>query len=206
MSLPLYLASRSPRRKSLLAEAGIRFQVYVPREEELPAPDTRKRKSARSIVKDISAAKAKAAERELRAKGITKAVILTADTLVFQNHKVLGKPKDIAHARKMLRALSGKWHEVYTGVTVTRLGNGKTVTRSFQTLSKVRFFRLRPEWIEWYIATGEPLDKAGAYGIQGPGAALIEQVRGSYTNVVGLPLGETLAALENAGAFKRREA
>ncbi len=204
MRLPLYLASRSPRRKELLAQAGIRFRVHVPREEELTAPKERKLQSARTIVKNISAAKAHAAVKELRALGVGSALVLSADTLVFLDHRVLGKPANEAEARKTLRALSGKTHEVYTGVTVLALVNGKVKNHAIQVRTYVKFFALKPQWIDWYIATGEPFDKAGAYGCQGYGAALVENFRGSYTNVVGLPLGETLALLERAGKTTRQ--
>lgn len=200
MSLPLYLASRSPRRRELLAEAGIRFRVHVPKEGELPAPRSRHRVSARLIVKEISAAKARAAAKELLARNKRSALILSADTLVFHRNKVLGKPANTEEARRMISGLSGKWHEVYTGVTVLRMKDGKTSARSFQVRTRVLFARLSATQIDRYIATKEPLDKAGAYGIQGPGASLVKEVDGSYTNVVGLPLAETIAALRKVGA------
>lgn len=200
MSLPLYLASRSPRRRELLAGAGIRFRVHVPSEAEMAAPRSRRRVSARSIVKEISAAKARAAAKELIARRTRNGLILSADTLVFREKKVLGKPANAKDARRMLAGLSGKWHEVYTGVTLLRLNGGRITTYSFQVRTRVRFANLTKAQIERYVATGEPLDKAGAYGIQGSGAALVEEVRGSYTNVVGLPLAETIAALRKADA------
>jgi septum formation protein len=197
MSPPLYLASRSPRRRELLAEAGIRFQVIVPEEEELPAPRSRKRVGARSIVATISKAKARAAVIELRRKGVASAVVLAADTLVFMNQRVLGKPKDKAEARRMLRALSGKWHEVFTGITVISFRGSEQIEKKLQVRTRVLFFPLKTKRIEWYISTGEPFDKAGSYGIQGPGASLIQEIRGSYTNVVGLPLGQACKILDN---------
>jgi len=205
MNTPLYLASRSPRRKELLAQAGIQFQVHVPFEEELTAPKLRARVSARAIVKQISSGKAHAAARELRAKNIKQALILSADTLVFLRKHVLGKPEDEKEARKMLKALSGKWHEVYTGVTVLKLNGNRITENAIQECTKVKFFSLKPQWIDWYIATGEPFDKAGSYGCQGYGAALVEEFKGSYTNVVGLPLGETLALLEKTGKISRQD-
>ena len=213
MSLPLYLASRSPRRKELLAQAGIRFQVHVPQEEELAAPKLRKKgaakprqklSSARAIVKQISSAKAHAAVKELRAMGVHSALVLSADTLVFLKNRVLGKPANIAEAQKTLRALSGKTHEVLTGVTVLALQNGKLKEHAIQIRTDVEFLNLKPQWINWYIETGEPFDKAGAYGCQGYGAALIRSFRGSYTTVMGLPLEETLELLEKAGKTTRQ--
>lgn len=203
MSLPIYLASRSPRRSELLKQAGIRFQVHVPSEEEVGSPKIRGKTPARVIVRKISAAKAHAAVKELRSLGVKRALVLSADTLVFQRQHVLGKPRDRAEARRMLRALSGTWHEVYTGVTVLRIEPKETLQHSLEVRSRVKFFQLKKEWIEWYVRTGEPLDKAGSYGAQGYGAALVERFQGSYTNVVGLPLGETLALLEEAAGTGR---
>jgi septum formation protein len=217
MPLPLYLASRSPRRQEMLQQAGIRFQVHVPKEDELAAPKFRQKgktsrqeksaevPSARKIVRKISLAKAEACARELQELGVKSALVLSADTLVFLDHHVLGKPTDPAGARKMLRKLSGRWHEVYTGVTALRLEHGRTKVHGIQIRTRVKFFALKPDWIDWYVATGEPLDKAGSYGCQGFGASLVERFSGSYTNVVGLPLGETLALLEKAGRLRRRE-
>jgi septum formation protein len=188
-SLPLFLASRSPRRRELLEQAGIRFRVHVPREDELAAPKFRGRVRAAAIVEQIARAKAHAAVKELRELDVKTGLVLAADTLVFFREHVLGKPKDADDARRTLRRLSGNWHEVYTGVTAIR--------------TRVRFFRLKPDWIEWYLATGEPFDKAGSYGCQGYGAALVREYRGSYTNVVGLPLGESLELLEKTGRVTR---
>jgi septum formation protein len=201
--LPLYLASRSPRRKELLAQAGIRFQVHVPREDELAAPKLREKVSAASIVGRISRAKGQAALRELRALGLKEALVLSADTMVFLEKRILGKPANEAEARRTLRTLSGKWHEVYTGVNVFLLNGAAVKEGSLQTRTRVKFFPLKPQWIDWYLGTGEPFDKAGAYGCQGYGAALVEEFRGSYTNVMGLPLGETLTLLERVGKTSR---
>ena len=199
----LYLASRSPRRKDLLAQAGIRFQVHVPAEEEIAAPKFRKRVAAKAIGEEISRAKAHAAVKELRAQHVKTGLVLSADTLVFFRQHVLGKPRDPEDARRMLRKLSGNWHEVYTGVTALRFTGSRVVENAIQVRTRVRFFRLQPSWIEWYLKTGEPFDKAGSYGCQGYGAALVQEYRGSYTNVVGLPLGETLALLETVGKTTR---
>jgi septum formation protein len=201
--LPLYLASRSPRRKDLLAQASIRFRVHVPEEPELAAPRTRQRTSPATIVRTISAAKAKACVKELAQSGGKEFVVLAADTLVFLGNKVLSKPESEADAKRMLKALSGRWHTVYTGVTVILHEKGKTKAKSMHVATRVKFFPLRPEWIAWYVRTGEPMDKAGAYGAQGFGAALVEIFSGSYTNVVGLPLGHSLALLEEVTGYHR---
>ncbi len=203
-NLPFYLASRSPRRKELLAQAGIRFQVHVPEEPELEAPKFRDRVSARKIVHKISHAKGFAAVQELKALGLKQALVLSADTMVFLEKRVLGKPANETEARKTLRALSGKWHEVYTGVTVLLLKGSTIKEGSIQIRTHVKFFPLKAQWIDWYLATGEPFDKAGAYGCQGYGAALVEEFHGSYTNVMGLPLGESLTLLETVGKISRQ--
>lgn len=189
----LILASQSPRRKDLLGQAGIRFRVHVPAAPELDAPSSSKDRSPSAIVKRIAAAKARACAVELKG---TDLVILSADTLVFAGGRVLGKPRSENEARSMLGKLSGKTHTVYTGVTCLLVSKGKRTERSIAIATKVQFFPLTKKQIDWYVSTGEPMDKAGAYGAQGHGAALVRAYSGSYTNVVGLPLGESLQLLE----------
>ena len=175
----------------------------MPEKEELEAPKTSKKEQPASIVKRISEAKGFACAEELTG---TSAYILSADTLVFLNGKVLGKPKDEKDARKLLGNLSGRWHTVYTGVSLIERNAEKILRKkSIHVATKVKFFRLRKDWIEWYVNTGEPMDKAGAYGAQGYGAMLVEKFSGSYTNVVGLPVGETLELLEKISGSKREE-
>lgn len=201
--MKLYLASRSPRRKELLSQAGLRFEVYVPKEEEAPAPASTRKQTPASIVKGISVLKARAALRELQEAGVKEGVILSADTLVFQNGKVLGKPKDESDAVKALGKLSGKWHQVGTAVTCVRFGGKKPIEETIFVSSKVKFFPLKKEWIRWYVGTGEPMDKAGSYGAQAHGAVFIEKFSGSYSNVVGLPLGQSVALLEKVSGVAR---
>jgi septum formation protein len=206
----LYLASRSPRRKDLLRQAGLGFRVYVPKKEELIAPKLLRNRSPARIVERIAAAKGRAALKELREQGIRAGLILSADTLVFQNGKVLGKPASKAEAKRMLRQLSGSWHLVCTGVSCLKFGPGGTKEKTIHVNSRVKFFPLKEAWLDWYVATGEPMDKAGSYGAQGFGAAFIQRFSGSYSNVVGLPLGETLALVERmagqdrSGILRRR--
>ncbi len=196
MVTPLYLASRSPRRKELLQWAKVPFQIYVPQEPELPAPKKLQRQSPPQLVKGIAQAKALAAFRELTGKGKKAGLILAADTLVFQGSQVFGKPKHGKEAVSLLKKLSGRWHVVCTAVHLLEFSNGKKrKSKSLVVKTKVKFFPLSPQTIRWYVSTKEPLDKAGAYGAQGHGMVLIEKFIGSYTNVVGLPLGETLKAL-----------
>lgn len=198
MVTPLYLASRSPRRKELLQWAKVPFQIYVPEEPEMAAPKQLvKRQSPPELVKKIAQAKASAAFQELTAKGKKRGLILAADTLVFQKNQVFGKPKHRKDAVQLLKKLSGRWHVVCTAVHLLEFSAGKTKkSKSLVVKTKVKFFPLSKETIDWYVSTKEPLDKAGAYGAQGHGMVLIEKFVGSYTNVVGLPLGETLDLLK----------
>jgi len=179
---PLILASASPRRRELLESAGLRFSV-VPSDaiesiREGEAPDELVRRLARE----------KAAVVAERAPD---AVILAADTVVALGAALLEKPVDGEDARRMLRALSGKAHQVWTGVAIADGGR----LQDFCVRTEVRFRDLSDEEIGAYVASGEPMDKAGAYGIQGRAAAFVVGIQGSYTNVVGLPLAETLVAL-----------
>jgi septum formation protein len=191
----LILASQSPRRKDLLERAGLRFRVHVPSTPELPAPDRIKKETPAEIVKKISAAKAHACSEELN--NAPNTIILSADTLVFLGKKVLSKPSDEKQARAMLQSLSGKWHSVYTGVScLQNQEKKKQKVKSIFIETRVQFFPLTKKQIDWYLSTGEPMDKAGAYGAQGYGSTLVKAYSGSYTNVVGLPLGESLRLLE----------
>lgn len=203
MPAPLYLASRSPRRKELLEQAGIQFLIYVPEEEEMVAPKTLKTLGPGALVRRIALLKAKAAYRELREKGVKEGVILAADTLVFLEGKVLSKPENVEDAKAMLRRLSGRWHQVCTGVSCLSFDEKGGHCKTIHVSSGVKFFELEKEWIDWYVATGEPMDKAGAYGAQAKGSFLLERFDGSYTNVVGLPLGQSLALLEEVSGKKR---
>ena len=174
--MDIILASQSPRRKELLTRMGLSFCVVVSdidehMERSLP-PD--------KLVESISAEKARAVQ-PLTAPD---SLIVAADTVVVLDGTVLGKPADEADARRMLSLLSGRQHQVYTGFTVLQGEN--IVSRSEETL--VSFRPLSDGEIGRYIATGEPMDKAGAYGIQGLGALLVSGIRGDYCNVVGLPV------------------
>ncbi len=147
-----------------------------------------------SHVLKLSMEKARAvAERE-------KGVILAADTIVYLEPEILGKPKDVEDAKRLLRKLSGKYHTVYTGFTIL---DNRVVQRAYQRVveSKVKIKDLSDEEIEWYVSTDEPMDKAGAYAVQGIGAFMVERIEGSYTNVVGLPLTEVVEALKEMGVL-----
>ena len=173
----IILASQSPRRRQLLEQMGITGFVVCPAqgEEDMGAhlpPDR------------LSEALALAKAREVAAQAGPEDMIIAADTIVTLDHQVLGKPHSREEAVSMLETLSGRHHVVYTGLAVLR--GGKTVSDHEGT--EVRFRPLSREEIEAYVATGEPMDKAGAYGIQGRGALLVEGIVGDYFNVMGLPV------------------
>jgi septum formation protein len=182
------LASGSPRRRELLARLGLRFEVDPPRrEEDLPSPGEDP---------DVYAGRISAAKATAVAERRPGALVLAADTVVVLEGDVLGKPADVAEAWAMLARLSGREHAVRTGVTVIAPGGSRATGTE---LTWVRFRALQRDEIDAYVATGEPLDKAGAYGIQEYGATLVEGVRGCYFNVMGLPVVRLLALLREVG-------
>ncbi len=176
----LVLASSSPRRAALLRQVGADFVVRAPGTDETlsgPVPPEKlavglARRKALSVFKSLG-------------RRYSDRVILAADTVVSYRHHLMGKPAGPAEARRMLGILSGRTHQVITGVCV--IGSDGGMAKGYE-VSSVKFRRLSPETIEWYLATGEPMDKAGAYGIQGRGALLVARVEGCYFNIVGLPL------------------
>jgi septum formation protein len=178
----LILASQSPRRRELLALLGLTPEVRPAGTDESLRPG----EPAEAYVRRVASEKAAAVPGEL---------VLAADTAVVLDGAVLGKPGDPADAARMLQALSGRVHQVLTGVCV----RGSRGQLEQLVCTEVRFARLGPAQIAWYVATGEPLDKAGAYALQGAGGAFVEEVRGSVSNVVGLPLRETAALLSQMG-------
>jgi len=189
----LILASASPRRRELLASTGIVFHSVPSAVDEHPLPGER----PEAYVRRLALAKAEAV-----AHHHPRAVILGADTTVTIAGLLLGKPDSSDQARQMLCRLSGQVHHVVTGVAVVpaKSTGGPTGQCLVEvTSSRVRMRPLTVRTIDWYLRTEEPMDKAGAYAIQGLGAALVEWVEGSYTNVVGLPLTQTLALLKRVG-------
>jgi septum formation protein len=183
---PLILASASPRRRELLHNAGLRFRVIPSQTAEEVRPGEAPRDYVRRTARD----KARAV-----ARGEPTAWILAADTIVEIDGQILGKPRDEADGRRMLGLLSGRQHRVMTAFVV--LGAGHRVERL--VTSTVRFKTLSEAQIGDYLASGEPADKAGAYAIQGRGRALVADMQGSYTNVVGLPMDEVLVCLQTLG-------
>lgn len=173
----IILASSSPRRKELLKTAGIEFEIQVKEVDESVPEGTPPAEAAK-----MTAAKKAAAVAE----DYADCVVIGADTIVVANGRILGKPKDEADAESMLRMLSGIEHEVITGVCIIRNG----IPETFAQISKVKFYDLTNEEISAYVATKEPMDKAGAYGIQGLGCKLVERIEGDYFNIVGLPVAE----------------
>ena len=181
------LASGSPRRKELLELMGLEFKVIVSQADE---DSVSKDLKPELYVQELALLKASATAKEvLRNKN---AVIISADTIVTLDGQILGKPKD---AFNMLSKLSGREHEVYTGYCVMRISDGKAVCGKVRT--KVKFKDLSDDKIRGYINSGEPMDKAGAYGIQGLGSLLIEKIDGDYFNVVGLPISALADTLED---------
>ncbi|MCO4891842.1 MULTISPECIES: Maf family protein [Cupriavidus] len=192
----LYLASQSPRRRELLTQLGVRYELLLADDDEdaealeavLPGetPD--------DYVQRVCALKAEAALRRRERRALPDAPVLTSDTTVCLGGRILGKPAGGADAAAMLGALAGTTHRVLTAVTVV----STTGMRHALSVSEVTFRPLQPAEIERYVASGEPLGKAGAYGIQGRAAEFVARIAGSYSGIMGLPLFETAALLRQA--------
>lgn len=173
-ALQLVLASASPRRRELLEQLGLTFTIVVPDIDE----STRPGEAPAPYVQRLAVEKAHAVP------ATSQQLVIAADTTVDLGGRILGKPVDRAEAEAMLRSLSARTHRVHTGVAL-RLGD-RTVSEVSTSL--VTFVPLDPHTIEWYLATGEPFDKAGGYAIQGAGSVLVQRVRGSVSSIIGLPL------------------
>lgn len=183
----LVLASSSPRRRELLERLSLTFEVERADLDETPKPG----ESPRGYVKRLAREKANTVAKRL---GRPQVLVLAADTSVVLGKDILGKPRDAADAVRMLSALRGKRHEVLTAVAVAGVHHDTIVVETAVTFKAATDAELR-----WYAHCGEPLDKAGAYALQGIGAFLVEKLDGSPTNVIGLPLPETLQLLEKGG-------
>lgn len=188
----IVLASASPRRSELLESAGIIFTAVPGDIDETPFP------GEEPVAHVLRLAEGKA--REVSSLGVGR-FFIGADTIVLCDNEIMGKPSDDADAARMLRALSGRVHQVITGFTVLDHHTGRTVSRAVST--DVAFKPLDEEEISAYVASGCPLDKAGAYAIQGGAAYMVARIDGSYTNVVGLPLCEVVEVLREMGALNR---
>ena len=188
--LPLILASGSPRRRELLDLMGLTYTVET--------PDVDESFSGRpsETVMEISRRKAAAV-----AARHSDSIIIAADTLVFADG-ALGKPHTPERAKEMLRSLAGNWHHVYTGITVSNTRSGRILRNVDKT--RVHLVPMTEQEIDAYVATGEPLDKAGAYGIQGMGGMFVDRIDGSYSNVVGLPMSMLRIMLAQIGGVDER--
>ncbi|WP_057761682.1 Maf family protein [Cytobacillus praedii] len=182
----LILASSSPRRKELLENLHLTFNVSSSDVDESFNPDL----APGEIVMELSSRKAKAVSKKYPGS-----YIIGADTVVVLDGTILGKPQDKAEAFSMLKALAGRTHAVYTGVSII----APSKETNFNVKTDVVFWELTDDEINAYINTGEPFDKAGAYGIQGQGSVLVKEIKGDYFSVVGLPVSKTVRELRNAG-------
>jgi septum formation protein len=174
---PLVLASGSPRRAEILRRTGWPFEATAANIDET----VREGEGAVEYVERLACEKAEAV-----AEGRTSGLVLGADTTVVVGGLILGKPADEADARRMLKLLDGRWHDVLSGVALVRAETNEVLVA--HELTRVRFASLSDAEIDWYVSTGEPVDKAGAYAIQGRAALFIEEIEGDYWNIVGLPL------------------
>ena len=193
LSASLILASASPRRQELLRSVGLKFKIIPAHINENGLAG----ESPRQHVKRLAREKAM-----VIAKQYPEAWVLGADTIVVIDGIVLGKPENKTQARKMLQKLSGREHKVFTGFTIAHVAAEIYRTKVIQ--SAVQFKTISPKEMDWYVASDEPYDKAGGYAVQGQGAYFIRSIRGSYTNVIGLPLCEVLEELKYCGTIKFR--
>lgn len=184
----IILASESPRRKKLLEQIGLDIKVVPSNIDEKLNPRLKPKTQAETL----SLQKAKTA-----AEKYPDAIILAADTLVYINGDILGKPKNIDEGKRMIKKLQGETHSVITGFTILHGRSKKVLTDSLET--KVTFRKLSDSQIRNYLKKENPLDKAGGYGIQGMGAVLVEKINGDFSNVVGLPLSKVIPALKKFG-------
>lgn len=185
---PLILASASPRREELLRSVGLKFKIIPADVDETYFQG----ESPRAHVRRLSRDKAGAIAHQY-----PKALVLGADTIVVIDGQILGKPKNKKQAREMLQQLSNRRHAVLTGFTIACVRAGTSRTKVVQ--STVQFKKISPEETAWYVNGDEPYDKAGGYAAQGKGASFIQAIRGSYTNVIGLPLCEVVEELKHLG-------
>ncbi len=193
----VYLASQSPRRKQLLEQWGVRCELLLPddHEDAEGLEDVRPGEAPAAYVRRVTRLKLEAAVARLHRRGWPDGPVLCADTTVALGRDILGKPSSKADAQRILQRLSGQKHQVLTAVAVAHRG------QVWQALSRsqVTFAELSPADIRRYVATGEPMGKAGAYGIQGHGGLFISHIAGSYTGIMGLPAFETAQVLCEAG-------
>ena len=188
----IFLASASPRRREILENIGLNFKIAVCETDE---DSVDKSIPVNLYVQELALLKAGAAAK----LDLGDALIISADTVVYSDGEIMGKPKDEADAVRMLKALSEKTHSVFTGICVMRKRDMFSVCAAVET--KVSFKELSDDLIRRYVATGEPMDKAGAYGIQGKGCVLVDSICGDYNNVVGLPASRLCEILKKEFDF-----
>lgn len=199
MKKRIILGSASPRRRELLEQIGVEFEVKVSDKEEVYHST-----DPSAIVRELALMKAENVAGELKAADMRDSglIVIGADTVVVLDGKILGKPKDDGDAERMLKALQGRAHDVYTGAAFLSYGrNGEKEICNYAVGTRVYVNPMTEDEIRAYIATGEPVDKAGAYGIQGRFAAYIEKIEGDYYNVVGLPVSRVYETLKELGAL-----
>jgi len=186
--MKLILASQSPRRREMLTLMGLKFEIIVSDVEEIAPPNA----GPGELVEQLALQKAQAVFMHH-----PEDCVVGSDTIVYIDGQIIGKPKDEADAFRILSTLQGRQHTVYTGVAVLS-PKGQDIRHA---TTKVTFAPMSEEEIRWYISTGEPLDKAGAYGIQGPGGMFVEKVEGNYFTVIGMPLPVLYRMLKKADAL-----
>lgn len=186
----IILASASPRRRELLEQIGVSFQVCPSKGNEQTT-----KTDPGEMVEELSREKC----QEVFSGTDQDVIVIGADTVVALDGKILGKPKSQADAVHMLSLLRGRTHQVFTGVTVMSRENGTAESITFHETTQVSFYPMSDREIESYVTGGEPMDKAGAYGIQGEGAVFVREIRGDYSNVVGLPLARLYQEMKNMG-------
>lgn len=195
----IYLASRSPRRRELLHQIGVSFDTLLfrtpPRDDADVSEDVLPGETVEVYVERVARAKAEGGVIRLQWRNLRRQPVLSADTTLEVDGEIIGKPDDAAHATDILRRLSGRSHRVLTAVA---LADGERM-ECLTSVSTVRMRRISDKEIERYIESGEPFDKAGAYGIQGRAAAFVEHIEGSYSGIMGLPLCETWSLLNSFG-------
>ncbi len=193
----VYLASQSPRRKQLLEQLGVKFELLLPdASEDAEALEVvRPNEKPRTYVQRVTALKLEAALQRLKNRGLALAPVLCSDTTVAIGNTIFGKPDNAEHAKEMLKQLSGQTHRVLTAVSI---GTMRKQSRAL-SISQVRFADLSKQDIDRYVASQEPLGKAGSYAIQGKAAAFISHISGNYSGIMGLPMFETAHLLREFG-------
>ncbi|MBQ8232816.1 MAG: septum formation protein Maf [Lachnospiraceae bacterium] len=218
--MKIILASASPRRRELLHQIGWNFEICVSQVEEkitktLPwevVEELSCQKAEDVFVRMLGSRKAEAASEEAAASSLVEEpvpagaedslLVIGADTIVACDGRILGKPADREDAVAMLKLLQGRSHYVYTGVTLClHRADGESVRRTFHEATEVNFYPMTEEEIQWYVDSGEPMDKAGSYGIQGLCARYISGIAGDYNNVVGLPVGRLYQEVQKLGGI-----